>query len=74
MTLHIKFERNQVSGEQDIHFQKLANFYHIFLLLLLLRTAFEEFLNHIKITFPWFDYFEIWHIYKANLSSKFGKF
>ena len=51
MTLHIKFERNWVSDEQDIHFQKLPNFLHIFLLLLL-RTAFEEFLNHIKITFP----------------------
>ena len=34
MTLHIKFERNQISGEQDIiHFQKLSNFLHIFLLL-----------------------------------------
>ena len=44
MTLHIKFERNRVSGEQDIFFQKLPNFLHIFLL----RTAFEEFLNHIK--------------------------
>ena len=31
MTLHIKFERNQVSVEQDIHFQKLPYFLHIFL-------------------------------------------
>ena len=54
MTLHINFERNQVSGEQDIHFQKLPNFLHIFLLLLC--TAFEEFLNHIKITFPWCNF------------------
>ena len=45
MTLHIKFERNLVSFEQDIQFQKLLNFLHIFLLL---RTAFEEILNHIK--------------------------
>ena len=66
VTLHIKFERNQVSGEQDIRFQKLPNFLYIFLHLLLLHTAFEEFLNHIKITFPWFDFFYIWHIYKAH--------
>ena len=53
MTLHIEFERKWVSGEQDIHFQKLPNFLHIFLLLLLLLLiAFEEFLNHIKIIFP----------------------
>ena len=51
MTLHIKFETNQVSGEQDIHFQKLPNFLQIFLLLLLC-TAFEEFLNHIKNNLP----------------------
>ena len=62
MSLHIKFEKNWVSGEQDMHFQKLPNFLHIFLL----RTAFEEFLNHIKITFLWFDYFQIWHIYKVH--------
>ena len=49
MTLHIKFERNRVSGEQNIHFQKLPNFLHI---ILLLHTASEEFLNHTKITFP----------------------
>ena len=76
MTLHIKFERNWVSSEQDIHFQKLPNFLHIFLLPLL-RTTFEEFLNHIKITFPWFDFFKIGtsirHI-KAYLSSKLGQF
>ena len=62
MTLHIKFERNRISGEKDIHFQKLPNFLHIFLL----RTAFEEFLNHIKITFLWSNFFEIWRIYKAH--------
>ena len=39
MTLQVTFERNRVSGEQDIHFQKLSNFPHIFLLC----TAFEEF-------------------------------
>ena len=60
--LTYQFEKNRVSGEQDMHFQKLPNFLHIFLL----RTAFEEFLNHIKITFLWFDYFQIWHIYKAH--------
>ena len=31
-TLHIKFERNSVIGEQDIHFQKMPNFLQIFLL------------------------------------------
>ena len=68
MTLHINFERNRISGEQDVHFQKLPNFLHIFLLfpLLLLCTAFEEFLNHIKVIFLWFDFFQIWHIYKAH--------
>ena len=30
MTLHNKFERNRVSGVQDIHFQKFPNFLHIF--------------------------------------------
>ena len=73
--LHIKFERNWVSGEQDIHFQKLPNFLHIFLLLLC--TTFEEFLNHKQIAFPWFDFLKfgttIRHI-KAYLSSKFGQF
>ena len=66
MTSHIKFERNQVSDEQDIHFQTLPNFLHIFLLRLLLRTTFEEFVKHIKVTFPWIDFFQIWHIYKAH--------
>ena len=65
MTLHIKFERNQVSGEQDIHFQKLPNFLHIFLLLPLCTSS-EEFVNHIKITFPWINLFQVWHIYKAH--------
>ena len=32
MTLHIKYERNQVIGAQDIRFQKLPNFLHIFLI------------------------------------------
>ena len=63
MTVHIKFERNRVSGEQDMHFQKLPDFLHIFLLLC---TTFEEFLNHIKITFLWLGFFQIWHIYKAH--------
>ena len=30
MTLHIKFERNQISGAQGMHPQKLSNFLHIF--------------------------------------------
>ena len=55
-TLHIKFERNRIGGEQDIHFQKWPNFLHIFLLL---RTAFEECLNRIKITVPWLYFFQI---------------
>ena len=77
MTLHIKFERNHISGEQDIHFQKLPNFLHIFLLLLLLRTAIEEFLNHIKKPSHGYISFKfgttIRHS-KAYLSSKFGQF
>ena len=75
MTLHIKiFERNQVSGEQDIHFQKLPNFLHIFFLL---RTTSKEFLNHIKITFLWFESFKFGtsiRYIKTYLSSKFGQF
>ena len=63
MTLLVKYERNRVSGEQDIHFHNYANFLPIFLLF---HTAFEEFLNHIKVTFPWFDFFQIWRIYKAH--------
>ena len=58
MTLRIKFKRNRVSGEQDIHFQKLPNFLHIFLL----HNAFEEFLNHIKII----------TLYCGSISLKFG--
>ena len=37
MTLHIEFERKQVSGTQDVHLQKLPNFLHMFLL----HTAFQ---------------------------------
>ena len=62
MTLHIKIDRNRVCGEQATRFQKLPNLIHIFLL----RTAFEEFLNHIKIIFPWINFFQIWHIYKTH--------
>ena len=47
-----------VSSVQDIHFEILSNFLHIFVLLLLL-TAFEECLNHVRIIFPWFDFFQI---------------
>ena len=57
--------KNRVSGKQDIHFKRLPNFLHIFLLLILL-TAFEEFLNHIKTSFPWFNFFQIWHIYMTH--------
>ena len=50
MTLHSKFERNWVSGEQDIHFQKWPNFLNIFLLLLLLlHTTFESHKNNLPV-------------------------
>ena len=50
MTLHIKFERNLVSGVPDIHSRKWPIFHHIFLLLILLRIAFNRiFKNNVSI-------------------------
>ena len=62
MTLYIKFERNWVSSEQDIHFQNYPIFFTFFFFFALLLKKFE----HIKITFSWFDFFKIQHIYKAH--------
>ena len=44
-------------------FLKIAQFFHIFLLL---RTKLQIYLSHIKIIFPCFDFFQIWNTYKAH--------
>ena len=70
ITLHIKFERHWVRGEQDIHFQKLPNFLHIFHLLFL-HTAFDE--PH-KSNLPMVRFLSNLAHIKVYLSSKCGQF
>ena len=65
-TLHTKIEGNSFSSSWDICSWKLPDFLHIFLLLLLLlRTKLQIYLSRIKVTFPCFDFFQIWNTYKA---------
>ena len=62
-TLHIKIEGNTFSSSRDICSWKLPDFLHIFLLL---RTKLQIYLSRIKITFPCFNFFQIWNTYKAH--------
>ena len=70
-TSHIKIEGNSLSSSQDICSWKLPDFLHIFLLIL--RTKLQIYLSCIKMTFPCFNFFQIWNMYKAHWGLRFSR-